>query len=134
MELYVGSNVHQPIDIALGNGRTLQIAQAWSFEVAGVRQVATSVKAWAYAIERLRDGEAARLVGTASHTSSIGPDTAVEAVLAPPPEDAADETLDYYEESNAVLIDLGVRINSPSSFTDLTARARLLVQGLQPIH
>ncbi|PBA57414.1 DUF3037 domain-containing protein [Mycobacterium intracellulare] len=61
--LTVGDRITTPVDFAFGRNKAVQLTQAWSFQKETVDDVARDVKAWGYAISRLRDGSASRLEG-----------------------------------------------------------------------
>ncbi len=70
-ELFVGASVSSKLDFAIGNGSGLLLTHGWSFLVGGVEEVGTQVKAWAYAIERLRNREMAQLMWTDGATATV---------------------------------------------------------------
>lgn len=73
-ELFVGASVSSRMDFAVANGHALLLSHGWSFLVGDVEKVGTKVKAWAYAVERLRNSEPARLMVPNQETSAIEPD------------------------------------------------------------
>ncbi len=109
-EVFVGANVRSAVDFAIANGVAVQLTQAWSFQRAGVDEVSTQVKAWAYALGRVRDGEEARVVaGTA--VSTIHPDVDLQVVVArpktPDQEKAFDEASQVFDDLHATVHDFG---------------------------
>lgn len=119
-ELFVGGSLHALLDFAIANGSAVQICQAWSFQRASVEQVTTDVKAWGYAVSRLRDGEEARLVSAESRVSSISSDVPVEVVVALP---KTSEQERAYEESSQVFDELSVAVVALDEVDSVGARA-----------
>lgn len=109
-EVFVGANVHAGVDFAVANGVTVQLTQAWSFQRAGVDEVSTQVKAWAYALGRVRDGETARVVA-GDQVSTIAPDVDLQVVVARPKtrdqEKAYEEAAQVFEDLDATVNDFG---------------------------
>lgn len=122
-EVFVGANVHTPIDFAIGNGAAVQLTQAWSFQRAGVEEVATQVKAWAYAIGRLRDGEEGRVVA-AQEVSSIDRDVDVEVVIAPP---RSRDQAKVYAEASQVFAEVGAVVTEFGHSREVGERAAALL-------
>lgn len=54
VRLRVG-DLYAPVDFAIGHNEILQIAQTWSFQIAGVQDVAKEIKAWGYTLRALRE-------------------------------------------------------------------------------
>lgn len=122
-DIFVGANLHAAIDFAVANGRPVQLTQAWSFQRNGVGEVATQVKAWAYAIGRLRDGEPARLM-VDDRVSDIPSNIDLQVVVAPP------KTSDQgrvYEEAAQVFDELGASVTDFSDARGVGARALQLM-------
>jgi hypothetical protein len=111
VSLFVGSRLHAPIDFAIGNDDAVQLAQAWSFQKSSVDEISVEVKSWGYALRRVRDGEASRLLGDEDHVSVVGPDIDIEVVIAPP--DTAHQQ-EVFEEAEQVFLDLGVTVRDLS--------------------
>jgi hypothetical protein len=63
--LTVGGHITAQVDYAFGADHAVQLTQAWSFQKETVDDVARDVKAWGYALERLRHGDRSRLEGEA---------------------------------------------------------------------
>jgi hypothetical protein len=121
-ELFVGSNVSSRLDFAVANGRALLLTHGWSFLVGGVDEVGTQLKAWAYALERLRNQEAARLLNVDGSISEI--DARVQlAVLVSDAETSEqrrvrDESLQVLSDINAEVVSFGDELQ----LTDLATK------------
>jgi hypothetical protein len=126
VELFVGSRVHTPVDFAVANGRALQLTQAWSFQRGGVAEIATQVKAWGYALNRVKDGEAARVIAADNHVSELGKDVDLQVAVAPP---RTDDQRRVYEEAEQVFAELNVAVHSLDEVDAIGSRAAELVQA-----
>lgn len=93
--------LHTPIDFAVANGRAVQLAQTWSFQIQGHVEVAKEVKAWGYTIEALKV-----LGGVLDGASPVRvePDVDIEVLYARPLTDAQRQV---FEEAQAVFADVG---------------------------
>jgi hypothetical protein len=78
-----GGHVTAQIDCAFGTNRAVQLTQAWSFQKETVDDLARDVKAWGYALTRLRDGGDSRLEGVGK-SLIVGPDVPIEVMYAAP--------------------------------------------------
>ncbi|RKS77598.1 Protein of unknown function (DUF3037) [Motilibacter peucedani] len=124
VDLFVGDHLRAPLDFAIANGVALQLTQAWSFQRASVDQVTTEVKAWGYALARLREGAAARVVGVGGHVSSLAPEVDLEVVVALP------KTKDQeaaYEEATQVFNQLDASVRPLDEVDFVSAKAAELV-------
>ncbi len=124
VEVYVGDRVHTNIDYAIANGSTLQLTQAWSFQRAGVEEISTQVKAWGYALGRLRSGERARLLGPANLTSDVASDVDLQVVVAKP---RTKDQQDVYGEAQQVFDELGVVVHDLNDVDAIGRRAAELI-------
>ncbi|MDX6256474.1 MAG: hypothetical protein QOJ11_2808 [Frankiales bacterium] len=110
-ELLVGASVSSRLDFAVANGHALLLTHGWSFLVGGVAEVGTQVKAWAYAIERLRGDEAARLLNPDGSVSEIAHDVRlavlVSSAATPEQRQIRDESLQVLGEINAEVVPYG---------------------------
>lgn len=110
-ELLVGARVSSRVDFAVGNGRALLLTHGWSFLVGGVAEVGTQLKAWAYAMERLRAREQARLLGPDGTLSEV--DATVQLAVLVSDADTAeqqrvrDESLQVLTEIDAEVVPFG---------------------------
>lgn len=110
-DLFVGASVSSKLDFAVGNGSGLLLTHGWSFLVGGVAEVGTQVKGWAYAIERLRNREEARLMWADGSTATV-PDNIRLAVLVsegqtPEQRSVREESLQVLTEIQAVVVPFG---------------------------
>lgn len=125
VEVFVGDRLHTPIDFAIANGTTLQLTQAWSFQRSGVGDIATQVKAWGYALNRVKEGEAARVVAADNRVSGLTREVDLQVAVAPPR--TADQRK-VYEESEQVFADLGVAVHLLDEVDAIGTRAAELAQ------
>jgi hypothetical protein len=126
VELHVGEHVHAQIDFAIGNGSTVQLAQGWSFQRTELQELSTQVKAWGYALLRLRDGEQARVIASDGHLSTISQDVDLEVVIAPP---ITSEQRSAYDEAEQVFTELDVRLLELNDADAVGRRASELLGG-----
>ncbi len=124
-DIYVGANLHSPVDFAIANGAAVQLTQAWSFQVNGVAEITTQVKSWAYALRRIRDGETARVISD-SQVSTIAPDVDLQIVVAPPK--TAEQT-EAFEEASQVFEELRATVNDTKSAQNVADRAVELISS-----
>ncbi|GII80092.1 hypothetical protein Sru01_50740 [Sphaerisporangium rufum] len=119
-EVFIGDKLHSMIDIAIANGRTVQLAQGWSFRVTGVERLVTQVKAWGFALERLRTGDQGRLVDALGRLSEISSNVDLRVVIATP-ETAQQEAA--YEEAHQVFRALRAQVHSVEEVSAVSAQA-----------
>ena len=55
VRLQVGAGLSEQIDFAVANGKPLQLAQAWSFQLPDEAALTTNFRSWAWSIKRLRN-------------------------------------------------------------------------------
>lgn len=122
-DIFVGSNLHAGVDFAVLNGAAVQVSQAWSFQRAGVQDVSTQVKAWAYAMSRVQDGEAARVVA-GDRVVDLPRDVDVQVVVAGP---RTMEQEKAFDEATQVFSDLGVEVSSFDQAEGVGVRAAELL-------
>jgi len=125
-EIHVGEHIHTQVDFAIGNGSTVQLAQGWSFQRLGLQELSTQVKAWGYALARLREGERARVISSDGHISNVDPGVDLEVVVAPPL--TSDQT-DVYEEAGQVFSELHVTVRSLDDASAVGRRAAELLEA-----
>lgn len=106
--LTVGDRVTTSIDFAFGRDHAFALTQAWSFQKEGVEDLSKDVKAWAYAIGRLRAGENTRLVGS-ERSLSLNGDVPIEVVYAPA---ITPQQQDVWGEAADVFKSLGANLYS----------------------
>jgi hypothetical protein len=124
-ELYVGGHVHTLVDFAIGNGRVVQLTQGWSFQRAVPEDISIEVKAWGYALGRLRQGsDDARVVDAQSRASRIDRGVDVEVVIAPPKTPGQQRV---YEEAHQIFDQIGAQINTLDEVNVVGSRAAELL-------
>ncbi|GAA1015970.1 hypothetical protein Aple_011160 [Acrocarpospora pleiomorpha] len=124
VRVFVGERLHSPIDFAVANGTVVQLTQAWSFQVTVIDDLSTRVKAWGYAIERLRRGDAARLVDAQDSVSGVSSDVDLQIVVVPPK--TAHQGI-AYEEAQQVFSGLGAAVHTLDDVDAVPARAAALL-------
>lgn len=124
-EIFVGANLHSPVDFAVANGVAVQLTQAWSFQVNGITDISTQIKSWAYAMRRVRDGEAARVIA-GPHVSTIESDVDLQIVVARP---KTNPQIEAFEEARQVFTDLAATINDTQAVGNVAARAAELISS-----
>ncbi|MDN3351609.1 DUF3037 domain-containing protein [Actinomadura sp. DC4] len=125
-ELYVGGHVHTLIDFAIGNGRIVQLTQGWSFQRTTPDEISTEVKAWGYALGRLRAGtDDARIVDAQSRACGIDRGVDLEVVVASPKTNAQQRV---YEEAQQVFGQVGAQVNTVENAEVVGTRAAELLQ------
>jgi hypothetical protein len=115
--LAVGSHITANVDYAFGTDHAVQLTQAWSFQKETVDDVATDVKAWGYALERLREGGISRLQG-AEKSMTLSSEVPIDVIIAVPVTARQQEVFEeaqevfsalkvttYSEEQAATLVD-----------------------------
>lgn len=125
-ELLVGDRLHTAVDLAVANGVAYQLTQAWSFQraAAGVGEVATQVKAWGYAIGRLRSGESSRLLAANDHVSQVSDQVDIQVAIALP---RSSDQERVYSEAQEVFADLGVEVHALDDVLAIGQRAAALL-------
>ncbi|MBI1378653.1 MAG: DUF3037 domain-containing protein [Frankiales bacterium] len=125
-ELLVGASVSSRLDFAVANGHAVLLTHGWSFLVGGVADVGTQVKAWAYAIERLRGSEPARLLNSDGSLSQVPGDIRLAVLMS-----GADtgEQRDVREESLQVLSEINAEVVAFGDETRLTELAHELLNA-----
>ncbi len=120
-ELFVGANVSSRLDFAVGNGSGLLLTHGWSFLVGGVAEVGTQVKAWAYALERLRSREEARLMWADGATAAVADDIRLAVIVSdaqtPEQRTVREESLQVLREIRAHVVPYG----EESQITEMAA-------------
>ncbi|MGH3381029.1 MAG: DUF3037 domain-containing protein [Actinoallomurus sp.] len=124
-ELYVGGHVHTAVDFAIGNGRVVQLTQGWSFQRATAEGISTEVKAWGYALGRLREaGEDARIIDAHSRSSPIDTGVDLEVVVVPPLTSAQEQV---YDEARQVFGQVGAQVSTLDDVRGVGVRAAELL-------
>lgn len=104
--LTVGEHVTTTIDFAIGSDHAVALTQAWSFQKEGVDDLSKDIKAWAYAMARLRQGEGARVAG-ADRTLTLKEDVSIEVAVAPP---VTSRQREVFEEASDVFKELDANL------------------------
>ena len=127
-DVFIGDKLHSNVDIAIANGKAVQLAQGWSFRVNRLDRVIMQVKAWGFALERLRGGDEARLVDAQGRLSTISKNVDLQIVVATPetPEQEA-----AYEEAEQVFHMLKADVHPVENVAAVSNRAADLVQTLR---
>ena len=125
VEMFVGGNLHSPIDFAIANGTAVQLTQAWSFQINGISDISTQIKSWAYAMRRVRDGELARIV-SGLHVSTIASDVDLQVVVAQPKTNAQ---IQAFAEATQVFDDLEATVHDTTSVDEVANRAAELISS-----
>jgi len=126
-DVFIGDRLHSNVDIAIANGKVVQLAQGWSFRVAHLDRVVTQVKAWGFALERLRGGDEARLVDAQGQLSTVTQNVDLQIVVATPetPEQEA-----AYEEAEQVFRMLRAGVHPVEDVAAVSTRAADLVRTI----
>lgn len=131
VEIYVGDRVHSPVDFAVANGTVVQLTQAWSFQKATVADVSTQVKAWGYALQRVRDGDEARVLDGNHEPAAVESDVPIEVVVVGP---KTPEQENIYGEALQVFADLDASVRQLEEAHEVGERAAaLLGHGQSPL-
>lgn len=88
VRLRVGS-LYTPLDFVIGQDRAVQIAQTWSFQLAGIQDVAKDIKSWGYTVRELRE-HPGMIVGD---NVTVPSDVDVEVLYAPPTNNEQEQVL-----------------------------------------
>ncbi|MEV4072408.1 hypothetical protein [Nonomuraea fuscirosea] len=125
-DVFIGEKLHSNVDIAIANGKVLQLAQGWSFRVTRLDRVVTQVKAWGFALERLRGGDEGRLVDAQGQLSAIAKNVDLQIVVATP-ETSEQEVA--YEEAEQVFRMLKADVHPVEDIAAISTRAADLVRA-----
>ena len=101
----VAAHYKDRFDFVVANGRAVQLAQAWSFQLPNQDDLVRDLKAWAWTVRGVRDSGGK--VETNERRIDVPRDVDVAAIFIPPLEGAASEALDVAE---ALCHDAGVRL------------------------
>ncbi|WP_066373872.1 DUF3037 domain-containing protein [Herbidospora mongoliensis] len=129
VQIYVGEKLHSPVDFAIANGRVVQLSQAWSFRLAQVDEVPLRIKAWGYALQRLRSGDTARVIDSAGRVSEIDQHVDLQVMIAPP---ETSEQVAAFEEAQQVFRDVDAEVHLPAEVDELGLKAAELARRLHP--
>lgn len=129
VEVFVGDRVHTPVDFAVANGVAVQLTQAWSFQQkASVQEVSIQVKAWGYALRRLRDGEDARIIDTEDRVSTVSKSVDIHVVVASP---KTQDQKEVYSEAQQVFRELEVAVHALDEVDVVGTQAAELLRHLK---
>jgi Protein of unknown function (DUF3037) len=124
-DLYVGEKLHTTIDVVAKSPRAMVLTQAWSFQNANPDQVTDSVKAWGFAVSRLRDHDAARLMtGSGPESLEVSDDVQVNVIIAEP-ENASQ--MSAYEEATEVFKSVDAKLYAYADVGAAADRTRELL-------
>jgi hypothetical protein len=127
-DVFIGDRLHSNVDIAIANGKVVQLAQGWSFRVTHLDRVITQVKAWGFALERLRNGDEGRLVDAQGQLSSVAKNVDLQIVVATP---ESSEQEAAYEEAEQVFRMLKADVHPVEDVAAVSTRAADLVRMIR---
>lgn len=127
-DVFIGDKLHSNVDIAIANGRVMQLAQGWSFRVTRLDRVVTQVKAWGFALERLRSGDEGRLVDAQGRLSTIARNVDLQIAVATP---ETSEQEAAYEEAEQVFRMLKAGVHPVEDVAAISSRAVDLVRTIR---
>ncbi|MBL7257120.1 DUF3037 domain-containing protein [Paractinoplanes lichenicola] len=121
----VASGIATNMDFVIGNGKVIQLAHTWSFQLNSISDVSRDVKSWAFGLERLIDG-GGEVVGDGAEVPA---NTPIEVVYAPPKSPAQEKA---FAEAMRVFNDLKVIVLPQSDVRRVAddARKRLQQHGV----
>ena len=119
---------HERLDFAVANGRVVQLAQTWSFQVVDQDLLSEHVKAWGWTMQTVR-AEGGVIEPASGATVEIPRDVKLAAVYAPPsdgtPRPALPVAESVFQKLHAARVDL-------QHTDDLAAEAATMVAGATP--
>lgn len=118
--LIEAQGVTERLDFVVANGRAVQLAQAWSFEVPKQPELARRVRAWGWTMSKLRRG-GGRLVVEGRPGSAISEEIDLEVVYVPPT--AVGEGVSAFDEALVVFEDIGATAVPIEQAAEVGARA-----------
>ena len=109
VSMEIEGNHEANFDFAVANGRVVQLATAWSFDLKTVDRVANGVKAWGYSIGLLRDpSHNARITFGVDRSYDIPSSIDIEAIYVPPRtsmgEQALEQSLRVFDEMEVLAV------------------------------
>lgn len=108
-------------DFVVTNGRALQIAHAFSFQIPNTEQLSETIRAWSFSIGEIRSGGATALVS--ANALAVHPTIDVEVVFVPPQTRTGEDLL---EETRAMFEPIDVKLRPMSEASEVAdAAARL---------
>jgi hypothetical protein len=113
-------------DFAVTNGRALQLAQTWSFQVPDQDSLSEQIKAWGWTMREVRD-EGGRVEVASGEELEVSRDVDLEVIYVPPAEGQNSPALD---EARSIFSVLGVSSRPLGEAEQVGQRAsELLVQA-----
>lgn len=101
-----GSHHRERMDFVVANGKAVQLAHAWSFQVPGQEELTENIKAWAFTVRDIRN-KGGVVLGAKGGKLDIPPDVDVAAVFIAPLTDTQERALN---EARAAFEDPEVRV------------------------
>lgn len=117
--------LHTPMDFAVGNGRVVQLAHSWSFQISSLDDVSRDVKAWGYALQALRGNG-----GEIAHANTIipvSPDVDVEVLCIEPRNDFQAAA---FAEATQVFDDVHASVRAYSAADEIAAIAAKQISSI----
>jgi hypothetical protein len=117
-----GLHHQERFDFLVANGRVVQLAQTWSFQVPSQDDLTEHIKAWAWTVEDVRDngGEAM----TAVRRIEVPRDVDIEVIYVPPSAEGPRRAL---EEALAAFGKIGVKAVETDRASDVALQASRLI-------
>jgi hypothetical protein len=81
--LRIGDGLSEGLDFAVVNGRPVQLAQAWSFQIPDQRRLAVRLRSWAWSMSRLRQEGGSLRFGEARE-ETVEPNVEIDVVAVLP--------------------------------------------------
>ena len=116
--------VSERLDFVVANGKPVQLAQAWSFEIPKQEDLARRIRAWGWTISKLRE-RGGQLQFDGRPATEIASDIDLEVVYVPPTPELADEPA--FREAQIVFADVGATSVSIDRVDQISRRAAELV-------
>jgi Protein of unknown function (DUF3037) len=122
--------VHGPkyadtFDFVVGNGRAVQLAQAFSFAVSGQESVIERVKSWSWTVKDIRENGG--VASADGRNVAIGQDVEIKAVIVRPQTELSDDS--FFDEAMEAFADTKVEPVTLNDVGDVALRAVMLLQG-----
>lgn len=114
------NHFHAPFDFAVHNGRAVQLVQCWSFQLPNQEELAEQVKAWAWVVRELREGEDGAKVLTEALEVDAPADLQIATVYIPPVDGGESSAL---EEARAAFAEVDVQEYTPDTADEVGERA-----------
>jgi hypothetical protein len=106
VEVVAGVHGREAFDFVVYNGKALQLVQAWSFRATAQEDLSRRVRAWAWALQGLRESGGAAIADT--RNLGIDRDVSISAVCIPPvgsgPHAVWDEAVTAFQELRVTAI------------------------------